>query len=111
LHKKAGSNDPALEGAENDSPNHQVGIRSMMDLPGHVELDLGFRYVDSLQNRDVPAYTAFDARLGWRPNKHWEFSIVGQNLFNVHKEFAPSYIQTQTTEVETSVYGKITFRY
>ena len=111
LHKKDGSNDPALEGAEDDSPNHQIGIRSMMDLPNHFEIDLGFRYVDALQNRDVPAYTAFDARVGWRPNKHWEFSIVGQSLFNVHKEFAPSFIQTQTTEVETSVYGKITFKF
>jgi iron complex outermembrane receptor protein len=111
LHKKNGSNDPALEGAEDDSPNHQVGIRSHMDLPANFELDLGFRYVDALQNRDVPAYTAFDARLGWRPNKNWEFSIVGQSLFNVHKEFAPSYIQTQTTEVQPSVYAKVTFRF
>ncbi|HKQ37144.1 MAG TPA: TonB-dependent receptor, partial [Verrucomicrobiae bacterium] len=111
LHKKDGSNDPLLEGAEDDSPNHQIGVRSMMDLPGNFELDLGVRYVDALQNRNVPAYTAVDARLGWRPNKNWEFSIVGQSLFNTHKEFAPSYIQTQTTEVETSVYGKITFRF
>lgn len=111
LHKKDGSNDSMLEGAEDDSPNHQVGVRSMMDLPNNFELDLGLRYVDALQNRDVPAYTAFDARLGWRPNKHWEFSIVGQSLFNVHPEFAPSFIQTQTTEVEMSVYGKVTFRF
>jgi iron complex outermembrane receptor protein len=111
LHKKPGSTDAFLEGAEDDSPNHQIGIRSLMDLPGHFELDLGLRYVDALQNRNVPAYTAFDARLGWRPTKNWEFSIVGQSLFNDHKEFAPSYIQTQTTEVESSVYAKITFRY
>jgi iron complex outermembrane receptor protein len=82
-----------------------------MDLPYHLELDLGFRYVDALQNRNVPSYTAFDARLGWRPTKNWEFSIVGQSLFNTHKEFAPSYIQTQTTEVQMSVYGKVTFRF
>ena len=111
LHKKAGSNDPVLEGAEDDSPNHQVGLRSLMELPGHLELDLGFRYVDALQNRDVPTYTACDARLGWRPSRNWEFSIVGQSLFNQHKEFAPSYIQTQTTEVERSVFAKITFRF
>jgi iron complex outermembrane receptor protein len=111
LHTKEESNDQLLEGAEDDSPNHQVGIRSMIDLPGNVELDLGFRYVDALQNRDVPAYTAFDARIGWRPNRNWEFSVVGQSLFNDHKEFSPSYIQTQITEVQSSVYGKITFRY
>ena len=112
LHKKSGSNDAFLEGAEDDSPNHQIGVRSLMDLPGNFELDLGLRYVDALQNRDVPAYTAADARLGWHSKDHrWEFSIVGQSLFNTHKEFAPSYIQTQTTEVETSVYGKVTFRF
>lgn len=112
LHKKSGSNDTLLEGAEDDSPNHQIGVRSMMDLPGNFEFDLGLRYVDALQNRDVPAYTALDARLGWRSKDHrWEFSLVGQSLFNVHKEFAPSFIQTETTEVETSVYGKITYRF
>jgi iron complex outermembrane receptor protein len=111
LHKRSNSNDPVLEGAEDDSPNHQVSVRSLMDLPLHLELDLGFRYVDALQNRNVPAYTAFDARLGWRPNRNWEFSLVGQSLFNTHKEFAPSYIQTQVTEVEMSIYGKVTFRF
>lgn len=111
LHKKPGSTDPLLEGAEDDSPNHQLAVRSMMDLPENFELDLGVRYVDGLQNRLVPSYVAVDARLGWRPTKNWEFSIVGQSLFNDHKEFAPSFIQTQTTEVEMSVYGKITFRY
>jgi iron complex outermembrane receptor protein len=111
LHKKPGSTDPLLEGAEHDSPQHQLSVRSQMDLPNHMEFDLGARYVDSLSNRDVPSYVAFDARLGWRPNKNWEFSIVGQNLFNEHKEFAPSYILTETTEVETSIFAKITFRY
>lgn len=112
LHKRASSNDPVLEGAEDDSPNYQVGVRSLMDLPCHLELDSGFRYVDGLQNRDVPSYTAVDARLGWRPHRNWEFSIVAQNIFDPqHKEFAPSYIQTQTTEVQRSVFGKITFRF
>ncbi|HUR44263.1 MAG TPA: TonB-dependent receptor [Candidatus Saccharimonadales bacterium] len=111
LHKKPGSNDPLLEGAENDSPNHQIGVRSLMDLGNNVELDLGFRYVDSLPNRGVPSYEAFDARVGWRPSPHWEFSVAAQNAFGRHKEFAPSYIQTQTTEVETSVFGKITVRF
>jgi hypothetical protein len=28
-----------------------------------------------------------------------------------HQEFAPSFLGTQETLVETSVYGKVTFRY
>ena len=112
LHKKPGSNDPVLEGAEGDSPRHQLGVRSLMDLPHHLEFDAGLRYVDALPNRSVPSYVVMDLRLGWRPNRNWEFSIVGQNLLDGrHKEFAPSYIQTEVTEVETSVFAKATFRY
>ncbi|MDB6038195.1 MAG: ligand-gated TonB-dependent outer rane channel [Verrucomicrobiales bacterium] len=112
LHLKDGSLDPFnLEGAEQDSPVNQVGVRSYMDLPQHLEFDAGIRYVDSLDNRGVPSYVVGDVRLGWRPNKNWEFSITGQNLAGTHKEFAPSYIQTQTTKVETSVFAKVTYRF
>lgn len=127
LHLEPGANDPVgLEGAEHDSPVHQVGVRSLMDLhtalglpkeSWGLELDGGMRYVDSLSNRGVPSYIVGDIRLGWRSPKnekgisHWEVSITGQNLFNNHKEFAPSYIPTQVTEVETSVFAKVTFRY
>src|SRR5256885_2232084 len=113
LHKKPNSNDPLLEGAEHDSPKNQFGLRSQMDLPHHLELDLALRFVDSLSNplRDVPSYFAFDARIGWRPDPSWEVSLIGQNLNGRHKEFAPSYIQTQTSEVEPSVFGKITYHF
>jgi iron complex outermembrane receptor protein len=113
LHLDPGTTDPiGLERAEHDSPVHQVGIRSLMDLPMDFELDGGMRYVDALSNRGVPSYVVGDIRLGWRsPKRHWEVSITGQNLFDTHKEFAPSYIPTQTTEVETSVFAKVTFRY
>jgi iron complex outermembrane receptor protein len=113
MHLEPGSTDPlGLEREEHDSPVHQVGIRSLMDLPLDFELDGGMRYVDSLSNRGVPSYVVGDIRFGWRsPKRHWEISITGQNLFDTHKEFAPSYIPTQVTEVETSVFAKVTFRY
>ena len=111
--KSGGTPNPfQLDHTEGDSPQHQVGIRSLMDLPHNIELDTGVRYVDSLPNRDVPSYFVGDARIGWRPNENWEISVAGQNLFEArHQEFAPSYIQTQVTEVEASVYGKVTYRY
>jgi iron complex outermembrane recepter protein len=118
LHLKPGVTDPfSLEGAEKESPIHQVGIRSMMDLPHNFELDAGVRYVDAISNPnpargfDVPKYVVGDVRVGWRPNKNWEVSISAQNLFDTHQEFAPSYIQTERTQIETSVFGKVTFRY
>ena len=122
LHRKPGSTDPLNEQAETDSPEHQVGIRSLMDLPHNIEFDTGLRYVDSLDLRrrfvaapgedlEIPGYVVGDVRIGWRPNYNWEISIVGQNMFNDHQEFAPSFLGTQETIVETSVYGKVTFRF
>ena len=121
LHKEAGSTDQFLEQQESDSPKHQVGVRSMMDLPHNLEFDAGLRYVDSLPQRRrfvaveelaIPSYIVADARIGWRPSNNWEISLVGQNLFEArHQEFAPSYIPTQETMVEASVYAKVTFRY
>jgi iron complex outermembrane recepter protein len=123
LHKKPGSTDPLNEQAEADSPEHQVGVRSLMDLPHNIEFDTGLRYVDSLDLRRrfvagpgedlrIPGYIVGDVRIGWRPSYNWEISVAGQNLFNKHhQEFAPSFLGTQETMVETSVYGKVTFRF
>lgn len=122
LHKEPGSGDTLLEWAERDSPRHQVGIRSLMDLTHSVEFDAGIRYVDALPTRmrfvdqttsgGVPSYIVGDARIGWRPNKNWEVSLVGQNISDAsHQEFAPSYLQTEVTQVEASVFAKVTFRY
>jgi iron complex outermembrane receptor protein len=124
LHLEPGVTDPfGLEGAETESPVHQVGIRSLMDLPMNFEVDTGMRYVDRIKNLRrppgfgfyVPSYLVGDVRVGWRQHKDkekgWEVSITGQNLFDTHQEFAPSYIQTQATEVEMSVFAKVTYRF
>lgn len=120
LHLDPGVTDPfGLEGAEDESPEHQVGIRSLMDLPQNIEVDAGVRYVSQISNTrrpapgafSIPSYVVGDIRVGWRPNKNWEISVTGQNLFDTHQEFAPSYIQTQATEVEMSVFGKVTYRF
>jgi iron complex outermembrane receptor protein len=99
------------EREEGDVPRHQVGLRSTMDLPGHFEFDTGLRYVDALSSQDVPSYLVLDVRLGWRPNPRWELSVVGQNLLDSqHPEFS-SLFTVQRTEVEHSVYGKVTMRF
>ncbi|HEX7859744.1 MAG TPA: TonB-dependent receptor [Verrucomicrobiae bacterium] len=122
FHKADDSTDPLNEAGEDDSPEHQIGVRSLMDLPHNIELDTGVRYVSSLDMRrrfvgapgeelDIPGYVVGDVRIGWRPNYNWEVSLVGQNIFDDHQEFAPSFLGTQETQVETSVYAKVTFRY
>ena len=93
-------------------PRHQVSLRSEMDLPWHLQLDCVSRYVAALSNRDIPGYVEMDLRLGWRPTKQLEFSIVGQNLLdNQHPEFKQIILGPPPAELQRGVYAKITFRF
>lgn len=115
LHRHPGSFDFLTERfTESGSPHHQIFLRSSIDLGRYVEFDTTFRYVDNviLRGANIPSYFTMDVRLGWRPNRNWEFAIVGQNLLDDrHPEFAPSFIATQQTELERSVYAKVTWRF
>ena len=80
-----------------------------MDLPCHLELDAGIRYVDTLAAPNVPSYIGLDLRLSWKPLKNLELAVVGQNLLdNRHPEFGAP---TNRQEIERSVYGKISWSF
>ena len=113
LHPKNGGADVGGErNTEGNNPHHQAQLRGSLDLPHNLEFDAWFRYVDALTTSGIPEYYSVDLRLGWRPSKNVEFSIVGQNLLDdQHPEFSPTTISTQFTEIERSVYGKITWRF
>jgi len=101
---------------ETADPQNQVFLRSSMDLPQNIELDMGGRFIDSLTINNgptaatVPGYFELDARLAWHPSKNMEISIVGQNLLHdQHAEYGfPSPTQVQ---IERSVYGKIAWHF
>lgn len=110
LKKKDNSNDTFGLRASGDIPLNQVSLRSSTDLPGKVGLDFWLRYVDSLPIQGVASYLTIDARLAWKPVKDLELSLVGQNLLDSpHTEFLPEFVNTIQTQVERSVYGKITW--
>ena len=112
LHRDTGSGDTASERDEGRSPHHQASVRSALDLPHQVELDCDVRYVESLPDFQIPSYAVVDVRLAWRPLRDLELAIVGQNLLdNRHPEFQSLFIPTERTEVQHSVYGKVTWRY
>ena len=97
---------------EGENPHHQVSFRSSMDMSRDLEFDLWIRYADNLPSQDIGSYITLDARLSWRPHKNIELSIVGQNLLDSnHPEFQPELINTFPSEVERSVYGKITWSF
>jgi iron complex outermembrane receptor protein len=113
LHAKAASVDPNTEHfIEGTSPHHQFSIASGIDFPAHLGLDWTVRYVDTLPAVNVPSYVTLDVRLSWRPRPNLELAVAGLNLLdNQHPEFRPTSIRTQATEVQRSVYGKVTWRF
>jgi iron complex outermembrane receptor protein len=112
LHRRAGSADTISELDEGKSPRHQVSVRSSVDLPYELGIACVVRYVDQLPALNISSYVGLDVRLTWRPTRHLEFSIIGQDLLdNRHTEFRPSFIDTQQTDVQRGVYGKVLWRF
>jgi iron complex outermembrane receptor protein len=106
------SGDTLSESAEGDSPHHQVSLRSSMDIVSDLALDLWVRYVDDLPSQDVDSYITLDVRLGWKLHEDVELSVIGQNLLDDHHpEYKPEFIDTIPTEVQRSVYGKVTWQF
>jgi iron complex outermembrane recepter protein len=69
-------------------PNHYWSVRSSYDLGDGHEFDLTLRHVGALPKPAVPAYTALDARYGWRVGPGLDLSLIAQNLFDPrHAEF------------------------
>jgi iron complex outermembrane receptor protein len=111
LHAETGI-DPLILIPEGDSPRHQLALRSSLDLPRDLELDLTARYVDGLPALGIDSSINLDLRLGWRPGSRLELSLVGQSLLEeAQVEFAPEVIPTHPTGVERGLYGKLTWRF
>jgi iron complex outermembrane recepter protein len=101
---------PGGAATDGNNPKNQAYLMSSWDLPFKLEFDLMPRFVQQLQNINVPSYTTMDARLGWRPNDHWELSLVGQNLFQPHHlEFVGPF--SIVSEVNRGVYAQAIYRY
>jgi len=112
LHLPDGSPDTISESAEGTSPHNQAGLRTSIDLPWNVQLDLTGRYVDSLPTYGIPAYVTMDARLGWRPNDRLEVAVVGQNLLDdQHPEFRSSFITVPAAEIQRAFYAKLSIKF
>jgi iron complex outermembrane receptor protein len=96
FHLKPGEGDIAgIQSVLGHDPNHQVFIKSYMDLPQGIDLYIGLRQIGSLPDIGVPSYFEVDMRLGWRVTPTLELSLTGQNL--VHARHAE---QTQPPILE-----------
>jgi iron complex outermembrane receptor protein len=108
--KSAGSLDSSTPSSnEGSSPQHQVVIQSFLELPKKFEFGQTYRYVSALPAQMVGSYSTADLRLGWLPVRSFEFSIVGQNLFQSHHAESGG-DPGPLVEIRRGVYAKIIWR-
>lgn len=101
------------------SPRHQFSLRSSIELARNWRTNLWLRYTDEIIARDsanllagqVPLddYFLFDANLSWTPTENLEIMLVGQNLFSSSQLQYISELITPATEIERSVFLKLTY--
>ena len=97
---------------EGNSPRNQFVVESRLNLPHNIEFDTTLKYVDNLPSMGIDSYFGLDTRLAWHPKDNIELAIVGQNLLeDHHEEYSSIFLGTVPSEVERSVYGKITFQF
>ena len=91
---------------EGDTPQHKVVIQSLFTLPGLIDLDFTYRYVSSLPDQKVPAYSTGDVRIAKKLRPDLELSIVGRNLFQpYHPEYGG--LPFAMVEIRRSAYLKL----
>ena len=94
------------------TPERQLSLRSRINMRHNLEFDAWLRYMDRLRDLDIPSYTTLDLRLGWHATKNLTLDLVGQNLLDPHHpEFSTRAGGTQLTEVQRSVFIRLTWQY
>jgi iron complex outermembrane receptor protein len=85
-------------------------LQSNLDFARRFHLNLTSRYVSALPAIQVHAYITGDARFAWQPSQQFEFSVVGQNLFQpYHYEYAGS-DPGPPIGIRRAVYAQITWK-
>ena len=98
------------EDAERTSPINQVYLQSGWDFGQGIQLDMIWRYVDSLPALNIKNYLVMDVRLAWLPSETLEMAVVGRSLLDsAHSEFTDQGVYPSAIEAE--VYGMVTWRY
>jgi len=101
-----GSND-ADDQDEGIAPRNQLWLRSSMNLPYALSLDVMGRYVGRLPASRVRRYKELDLRVAWLASTGMEVALVGHNLLHdEHTEYT-----TTGGAIERDVYLQLSWRF
>ncbi|QDT07330.1 Colicin I receptor precursor [Rubripirellula lacrimiformis] len=95
------------------SPDNQIYLQSSFNLTRHTDLDVMWRYSDSLPLQSTPSYNTMDVRYAWRPSRDWEVALVGRNLLQPdHKEVGnDGFTGNVSTNIQREFYAAISLWY
>ena len=94
------------------SPQHQVQLRSHVDLSHGLSWDAGAYFVSELPVQGVAGYTRIDTQLRWKLAERADFSLVGQNLLQDHHlESMDQLTLVNSSLIKRSAYAKFTWRF
>ncbi len=96
------------------NPQHNLSLRSLMNLTDEIEFDAWGRYVDALyiDQRKIPGYFTLDLRLGWHPHKDIELSVSGHNLLdNQHPEFSDVLYIPAASQIQRGYMAQFSWRF
>lgn len=92
-----------------NDPRDRWSLGASVDVGPGMEVDLQVRHVGALPNPAVPAYTAMDARWGWRARPGLELSVALRNLGDSrHPEWGAA---ANRVEFARSVFFKAMWQY
>jgi len=93
------------------SPEQQLVLRTSVDLPEAVELDLMGRYVGALPSINLDAHLSLDVRLGWSPRTNLEVVVAGHDLLaGQHTESRVPHLPTQALDPRRCVRVELQWR-
>jgi iron complex outermembrane recepter protein len=72
-----------------DDPSYRAMLRSSSNLTADVTFDATLRYVSSLPDPAVPAYTELNARVAWQVSPRCDLALSGFNLLHAHHQEFP----------------------
>jgi iron complex outermembrane receptor protein len=91
---KPGSSDPSSVLTAALDPAYTAQLRSSYAFDATRELEVAARHVGATLPA-VAAYTAIDARFGWRLRPGLELSVIGTNLNGSHGEYGSPLVRTE----------------
>lgn len=110
------SADPATTASavalEDASPRQWASVHGLVNLGRGHELDLIARRVGEIRHGNVPAYSSFDLRYGWRPSSSFELSLMALNLFDQrHLEYTSNFFPSQAAYIRRQGYIQGVWRF